>query len=76
MATFAYTGRTRAGQNVTGERIADTMDAAVTALRGGARAGSIESDPAPAPPPDGLVPLAKLGRYLGANLACTQCFTQ
>ena len=31
--TFAYSGRTRAGQNVTGERIADTMDAAVMALR-------------------------------------------
>jgi type IV pilus assembly protein PilC len=33
MATFAYSGRTRAGQNVTGERMADTMDAAVAALR-------------------------------------------
>jgi type IV pilus assembly protein PilC len=33
MATFAYTGRTRAGETVTGERIADTMDAAVGALR-------------------------------------------
>src|SRR4030095_14404004 len=33
MATFAYSGRTRAGQNVTGERIAETMDAAVAALR-------------------------------------------
>src|SRR5688572_5886923 len=33
MATFAYSGRTRAGQNVAGERIADTMDAAVAALR-------------------------------------------
>jgi type IV pilus assembly protein PilC len=33
MATFAYTGRTRAGQTVTGERMADTMDAAVAALR-------------------------------------------
>jgi len=31
--TFAYTGRTRAGETVTGERIADTMDAAVAALR-------------------------------------------
>ena len=31
--TFAYSGRTRAGQTVTGERIADTMDAAVAALR-------------------------------------------
>jgi type IV pilus assembly protein PilC len=33
MPTFAYAGRTRAGQNVTGERMADTMDAAVAALR-------------------------------------------
>src|SRR5438128_220930 len=33
MATFAYAGRTRAGENVTGERSADTMDAAVAALR-------------------------------------------
>src|SRR4051812_22267137 len=33
MPTFAYSGRTRAGQNVSGERVADTMDAAVAALR-------------------------------------------
>jgi type IV pilus assembly protein PilC len=33
MATFAYSGRTRGGQVVTGERIADTMDAAAAALR-------------------------------------------
>jgi type IV pilus assembly protein PilC len=33
MPTFAYSGRTRAGQTVTGERVADTMDAAVAALR-------------------------------------------
>src|ERR1051325_7241739 len=33
MPTFAYAGRTRAGQNVAGERIADTMEAAVAALR-------------------------------------------
>ena len=31
--TFAYSGRSRAGQSVTGERIADTMEAAVAALR-------------------------------------------
>src|ERR1700693_2697717 len=31
--TFAYSGRTRAGENVSGERSADTMDAAVAALR-------------------------------------------
>ena len=33
MATFTYTGRTRAGKTVTGEYFADTMDAAVAALR-------------------------------------------
>jgi type IV pilus assembly protein PilC len=33
MPTFAYAGRTRAGQTVSGERTAETMDAAVTALR-------------------------------------------
>jgi type IV pilus assembly protein PilC len=33
MPTFAYTGRTRAGQTVSGERNADTMDAATAALR-------------------------------------------
>src|SRR5204863_364372 len=33
MPTFAYSGRTRAGQTVSGERAADTMDAAVATLR-------------------------------------------
>jgi type IV pilus assembly protein PilC len=33
MPTFAYSGRTRGGENVTGERVADTADAAVAALR-------------------------------------------
>ena len=33
MPNFAYAGRTRAGQTVSGERIADSMDAAVSALR-------------------------------------------
>src|SRR5881397_3348560 len=33
MPTFAYSGRTRAGQTVSGDRAADTMDAAVAALR-------------------------------------------
>ena len=34
MTTFAYSGRTRAGQTVSGERAAESMDAAVGALRG------------------------------------------
>jgi type IV pilus assembly protein PilC len=33
MQSFAYSGRTRAGATVSGERAADTMDAAVAALR-------------------------------------------
>ena len=33
MATFAYSGRTRSGQTVSGERAADNMEAAVAALR-------------------------------------------
>jgi type IV pilus assembly protein PilC len=33
MPTFAYSGRTRAGQTVSGEHTADSMDAAVAALR-------------------------------------------
>ncbi len=33
MATFAYTGRTRGGEVVNGERVADTVEAAVAALR-------------------------------------------
>jgi len=33
MATFAFSGRTRAGQTINGERAADNMDAAVAALR-------------------------------------------
>ena len=33
METFAYSGRSRAGRPVTGERVASTMDAAVSTLR-------------------------------------------
>lgn len=33
MPTFAYSGRTRAGQTVSGERVADTLEAASAALR-------------------------------------------
>ena len=31
--TFSFTGRTRAGQPVSGERVADSADAAVAGLR-------------------------------------------
>jgi type IV pilus assembly protein PilC len=33
MATFAFSGRTRSGENVSGERIGDTMDAVIAVLR-------------------------------------------
>jgi type IV pilus assembly protein PilC len=33
MATFAYSGRTRGGQPIAGERVADSVDSAVAALR-------------------------------------------
>ncbi|HET9704968.1 MAG TPA: type II secretion system F family protein [Vicinamibacterales bacterium] len=33
MATFAFSGRTRSGETISGERIGDTMDAVVAALR-------------------------------------------
>jgi len=33
MATFAYTGRTRGGETVSGERVADSVEAATAALR-------------------------------------------
>jgi type IV pilus assembly protein PilC len=33
MPTFAFSGRTRSGETVTGERVGDTMDAVVAALR-------------------------------------------
>src|SRR5258708_6383179 len=33
MPSFGYTGRTRAGETVSGERVADSMDAATAALR-------------------------------------------
>src|SRR4026208_219298 len=33
MATFAFSGRTRSGENVSGERIGDTRDAVMAALR-------------------------------------------
>src|SRR5262245_34330310 len=33
MPTFAYSGRTRQGQTVTGERVAETIEAAIAALR-------------------------------------------
>ena len=33
MPTFAFTGRTRSGENIAGERVADTIDAVTAMLR-------------------------------------------
>ena len=33
MATFAFTGRTRSGETVSGERMADSVEAVTSALR-------------------------------------------
>src|SRR5690606_19950823 len=33
MPTFAFTGRTRSGETISGERVAETMDAVVSMLR-------------------------------------------
>src|SRR5688500_10676186 len=33
MPSFAFSGRTRAGETISGERVGDTMDAVVSALR-------------------------------------------
>jgi type IV pilus assembly protein PilC len=33
MATYAFSGRTRSGENISGERIGDTMDTVVSALK-------------------------------------------
>jgi type II secretory pathway component PulF len=52
MPTFAYSGRTRGGETVTGERVADTMDAAVAALRR-EQIMVTRIDPAKAEPPEG-----------------------
>jgi type IV pilus assembly protein PilC len=53
MPTFAYSGRTRAGKSVSGERVADTLETAVAALRREqvliARIAPLAAQPAKAP---------------------------
>jgi type IV pilus assembly protein PilC len=71
MPTFAYAGRTRAGQTVSGERTADTMDAAVSSLRREqilvTRIAATKAKEAPAP---AKVKIGKLGKKVAAkNLA-------
>jgi type IV pilus assembly protein PilC len=69
MATFAYSGRTRAGQNVSGERAADSMDAAVATLRR-EQIMVTRITPAKAKVESALTKLGKLGKKAKAkNLA-------
>src|ERR1044072_8173711 len=89
MPTFAYSGRTRAGQTVTGERVADTMDAAVAALRreqimvtriDAAKAAKIAKAAKPAAPKGKSVPSKTLAIFtrqfsvmIDAGLPLVQC---
>ena len=89
MPTFAYSGRTRAGQTVSGERVADTMDAAVSALRreqimvtriDPTKAAKIEKAAKPAAPKGKSVPAKNLAIFtrqfsvmIDAGLPLVQC---
>ncbi len=89
MPTFAYSGRTRAGQNVSGERVADTMDAAVAALRreqimvtkiDAAKAAKIAAAAKPKAPKGKSVPAKNLAIFtrqfsvmIDAGLPLVQC---
>ena len=71
MASFAYSGRTRAGQTVSGERVADSMDAAVAALRRDQiQVTRILPSKAAVVPKKAVVKLGKAGKKVAAkNLA-------
>ncbi len=71
MASFAYSGRTRAGQTVSGERVADSMDAAVAALRRDQiQVTKILPSKVTAAPRKAVVKLGKAGKKVAAkNLA-------
>jgi type IV pilus assembly protein PilC len=71
MASFAYSGRTRAGQTVSGERVADSMDAAVAALRRDQiQVTKILPSKVTAAPKKAVVKLGKAGKKVAAkNLA-------
>jgi type IV pilus assembly protein PilC len=87
MPTFAYSGRTRAGQTVSGERVADTTDAAIAALRreqimvtriDAAKAAKAEAKPKP--PKSKSVPSKNLAIFtrqfsvmIDAGLPLVQC---
>jgi type IV pilus assembly protein PilC len=65
MPTFAYAGRTRAGQTVSGERVADSMDDAVAALR---REQVLVTRITPAKAKEGIAAKGKTGK-LGKKVA-------
>jgi type IV pilus assembly protein PilC len=89
MPTFAYSGRTRGGQTVTGERVADTMDAAVAGLRreqimvtkiDAAKAAKAEAKPKAAKKGGAKVPAKNLAIFtrqfsvmIDAGLPLVQC---
>ncbi len=68
MPTFAYSGRTRAGRTVSGERSADSMEAAVAALR--REQVLVTRIVAAKPPAPAAIKAGKLGKRVSAkNLA-------
>jgi len=73
MATFAYTGRTRGGETVSGERIADTMDQATSALR---RDQILVTKIAPAKAKAEPKPAARKGRGRAVNSKNLAVFTR
>src|SRR5262245_18152138 len=87
MPTFAFSGRTRTGQSITGERVADTMDGAMALLRR-EQIVVTKIDPskvkaeakAPAPPKSKSVPAQNLAIFtwqfsvmIDAGLPLVQC---
>jgi len=89
MPTFAYSGRTRTGQTISGEHVADTMDAAVAALRrdqimvtriDAAKAAKVKADGKPKAPKGKSVPAKNLAIFtrqfsvmIDAGLPLVQC---
>ncbi len=89
MPTFAYSGRTRTGQTITGEHVADNMDAAVAALRrdnimvtriDAAKAKPARADAKPKAPKGRSVPAKNLAIFtrqfsvmIDAGLPLVQC---
>jgi type IV pilus assembly protein PilC len=85
MPTFAFTGRTRAGETVSGERAGDTMDAVMSALRreqiqvtkitpAAAKAEGAKKTRAKAPPAKNLAVFTRqFSVMIDAGLPLVQC---